>query len=644
MCGIAGVVSLEGRPVLDLGRTLDVMNDLQQHRGPDGEGTWLHQKGHVGLAHRRLSIIDLAGGSQPMADGSGNWLVFNGEIYNYVELREAIGVHNFRTSSDTEVILRAYAKWGENCLERFRGMFAFALWDEARGRLFCARDRFGIKPFYYCQVGHAMYFASEAKALLPFLERIQTDLAALKEYLAFQLCLDGKTLFRNVRELPCAHSLIAGANRIEVRRYWQVYYEVDFKHTELYFREELTRLLRDSVEIHKRSDVPIGAYISGGLDSSLVACLAAGRGSPGFEGFTGKFSYGKQFDESPYACAVADSCGFPLHQVDIVPEDFTEHIARVIYHLDYPVAGPGSFPQFMVSRLASQRRKVVLGGQGGDEIFGGYVRYLIAYFEQCIKAAIDGTSNNGTFVVTYESIIPNLSTLREYKPLLQEFWKDGLFDDLDRRYFRLINRAPSLGDEINWDMLDGYDVYDSFRTIFRADNVKKEAYLDAMTHFDFKTLLPALLHVEDRVSMAHGLESRVPFLDHPLVEFAATMPADVKFKNGSMKHVLRSVASSFVPSVIVNRKDKMGFPVPLTEWIKGDARGFVVDVLSSKKALQRDVVNNRIAVSRLGSEPQFSRKIWGLLSLELWQQQFHDREASFKSLVRQPDLICNKAA
>ena len=200
----------------------------------------------------------------------------------------------------------------------------------------------------------------------------------------------------------------------------------------------------------------------------------------------------------------------------------------MIYHLDYPVAGPGSFPQYIVSRLAAQHMKVVLGGQGGDEIFGGYARYLLAYFEQCIKAAIDGTMDAGNFIVTYQSIIPQLATLREYKPLMQQFWREGLFEDLDARYFRLIDRAPDLGTAIDWAALGEYSPFETFRTIFRADNVRKESYFDSMTHFDFKTLLPALLHVEDRVSMAHSLESRVPFIDTEVVEFAARLPADVK--------------------------------------------------------------------------------------------------------------------
>ena len=314
------------------------------------------------------------------------------------------------------------------------------------------------------------------------------------------------------------------------------------------------------MNIHKRSDVPIGGYISGGMDSSIIACLATQGGDGGFEGFTGKFSFDRRYDESRYARAVAESRHFPLHEIDITAADFVENLPRILYHLDYPVAGPGSFPQYMVSQLASRRRKVVLGGQGGDEIFGGYVRYLIAYFKQCIKAAIDGTMDNGNFIVTYESIIPNLVTLREYKPMLQEFWRQGLFEDLDQRYFRLVNRAPTLGDEINWELLQGIEVFATFQKIFRADNVEKESYFDSMTHFDFKTLLPALLHVEDRVSMAHGLESRVPFLDHPLVEFAATMPSNIKFKDGSMKHVLRKAMTPLLPKAVVERKDKMGFP------------------------------------------------------------------------------------
>lgn len=634
MCGIAGVLNLSLAEIPNLSGRIRAMNHLLEHRGPDGEGAWQHARHHVGFAHRRLSIIDLSTGDQPMTDAAGNWITYNGEIYNYIELRDELGAENFQTTSDTEVILQSYRKWGADCVNHLRGMFSFAIWDEAQQQLFVARDRFGIKPFYYTKIGDTFYFASEVKALLPFVTRIETDLEGFKDYLAFQFCLAGKTLFRNINELLPGHILLIRKGAIEVRRYWEVYYELDFDHTPKYFEEKLQALLPESVNLHLRADVPVGTYLSGGLDSSSIASLASMQSNGNFAGFTGKFSFSPDYDESLYARALAEWRGFSLYEIDITAADFIENIRKVIYHLDYPVAGPGSFPQYMVSQLAARHRKVVLGGQGGDEIFGGYTRYLIAYFEQCIKAAIDGTINSGNFIVTYESIIPNLTALHNYKPMLQEFWREGLFEDMDKRYFRLINRAPLLQDEIHWNLLGDYSPFETFQTIFNGQNVGKESYFDRMTHFDFKTLLPALLQVEDRVSMAHGLESRVPFLDHPLVEFAATMPADIKFKDGTMKQVLKNAMRPVLPDVIVERKDKMGFPTPLTEWLKGEAHDFVQDVFSSPRALERDLINNKLVLDGLAREPKFGRKAWGLLCLELWQQEFHDRESEFKSLIQ----------
>ena len=634
MCGIAGFIALKSHPVQYAEQHLRVMNHLQSHRGPDGCGTWLHSRQHVGLAHRRLSIIDLSeAAAQPMTDSGGNWVAFNGEIYNYLELREELGIENFRTTSDTEVILHAWRKWGEECVNHFRGMFAFALWDEARHCLFCARDRFGIKPFYYCTSGDTLYFASEAKALLPFVDGIETDLEGFKDYLAFQFCLAGKTLFKGIQELLPAHCLVVTAGTVRSRRYWEVYYNLDFDHTPKYFEERISELLTESISYHLRSDVPLGAYVSGGLDSSSIASIAIRNISTPFAGFTGKFALGPDYDESSYARIVGEANGFPVHELEITAADFVNNIQKVIYHLDCPVAGPGSFSQYMVSALAAKHRKVVLGGQGGDEIFGGYARYLIAYFEQCIKAAIEGTTHTGNFIVTYESIIPNLMSLKQYKPLLQEFWRDGLFDEMDCRYFRLINRAPHLGDEVRWNCLGDYSPQEAFRQIFSSSNVGKKSYFDLMTHFDFKTLLPALLQVEDRVSMAHGLESRVPLLDHPLVEFAATIPADSKFRDGEMKHIFKKAIKRFLPDAIHNRTDKMGFPTPLNQWIKNDAHDFTRDILTSQAALGRELVNNRTVMEKIATESKFGRNIWGLLSLELWQQTFHDREHEYKKLL-----------
>jgi asparagine synthase (glutamine-hydrolysing) len=637
MCGIAGFMAISGGAIAHPEIALDAMGELIAHRGPDGFGRWNDDARRVGLVHRRLAIIDLtSGGAQPMHGPNGTVISYNGEIYNFIELRDQlVDGWAFKSNSDTEVILAAYDRWGEDCVEHLRGMFAFAIWDERKKKLFAARDRFGIKPFHYTVQKGVLYFASEAKALLPFLSEIDTDADALSEYLTFQYTIGEKTLFKGIFTLLPGHMLRAENGSFSTRRYWDVRYEVDFDHSPAFFERRFTELLSDSMRVHLRSDVPVGGYVSGGLDSSLIALLAAKLDHRSRDAFHGRFLEYPGYDESHYAATVAELADMSLHKLDITAEDFRTHIGDVIYHLDFPVAGPGSFPQFMVSALAAKHLKVVLGGQGGDELLGGYARYLVAYFEQSIKAAIDGTYQNGHYVVTFESILPNLGLLREYKPLIQEFWRDGLFQDLDRRYFRLVDRSTDMVGEVDWTALNKNAVFESFRAIFNnQDNVKKEAYFDKMTHFDFKCLLPALLHVEDRMSMAHGLESRVPLLDHPLVEFLATVPADVKFMGGQMKQLMKSSYKETLPKALLERRDKMGFPVPLKEWFDGDLKGFVLDVFGEQRLKHRPFFNSDVVLSSFGDQSRFSRKTWGLLSLELWHQRFHDRAAEFRAMVK----------
>ena len=634
MCGIAGIVNLRGQPVRGLARALSVMGDLLNHRGPDNADQWVSESGDVGLVHRRLSIIDLSdSGNQPMFGVSGDVIVHNGEVYNYRELQQSLAAHwPFTSNSDTETILAAYDRHGAACVDHLRGMFAFAIWDGQR--LFCARDRFGIKPFYYATVGDLFMFASEAKALVPFLGAVETDAGAFAEYATFQYTIGEATLFKGVNRLLPAYTLTVEAGHIETRRYWDVVYEIDYEHQQGFFQERLRELLDDSVNMHLRSDVPVGAYLSGGIDSSLIAALASRRDPANSQAFHGKFTCHSGYDESTFARAAAEHAGKNYLEVDINAVDFLDEIEKVIYQLDYPVAGPGSFPQYMVSRLASQHVKVVLGGQGGDEVFGGYARYLLAYFEQCIRAAIDGTYKEGNFVVTAESIIPNLGVLQEYIPLIRMFWRDGLFGRLDDRYFRLIDRSADVGDEFDWSLLDVDRVRESYGAVFNnIRNVRHESYFDSMTHFDFKCLLPALLHVEDRMSMAHGLESRVPMLDHPLIEFLATVPADVKFQGGKMKHLLKQTYSDVIPEQIVNRRDKMGFPVPLSEWFADDLRDFVNDLFRSKAASSRPYINAKAILAGLDSAEKFSRKLWGLVSLELWHRTYHDQASRFAALL-----------
>jgi asparagine synthase (glutamine-hydrolysing) len=635
MCGIAGAISLNTNKINQLAHYLTVMDKLQKHRGPDGSGYFINKNETLGFAHQRLSIIDLSTGNQPMTDAYGNTICYNGEIYNYIELKKELTGYDFKTTSDTEVILAAYKKWGKNCVSYLRGMFAFVIWDETKNEVFVARDRFGIKPFYYTVQKNVFYFASEVKTLLPFIDELHINTTALKDYLYFQLYLGAYTLINDVIELSPAHTLNIRDGNLKIEKYWEVYYNLDFSKSPKYFEERLHELIYESIHLHTRSDVPIGAYVSGGIDSSIIASVAS-KTSPNkesFLGFTGKFTHSQLYDESEYARKLAAKASIQLHEVDITSHDFIDSIEKVIYHLDYPVAGPGSFPQYHVSKLAAQHRKVILGGQGGDEIFGGYTRYLIAYFEQCIKGAIENTLHNGNFVVTYESIIPNLVSLQNYKPLLKEFFKEGLFNPIDERYFRLINRAPDLTNEIKWSELGEYKPFDAFAKIFNGTNVGKESYFDKMTHFDFKTLLPALLQVEDRMSMAHGIESRVPFLDHPLIEFAATMPADIKFKNGTLKMILTNTMRNELPTEILERKNKMGFPVPLNDWLGNELKEFVGDLFNSQQAKTRGYFNNNEILKGLNTENKFGRKAWGLLSLEIWYKQFYDNHSKFKQLL-----------
>ena len=645
MCGIFGIYQFEKKLKQDeLFASLGVMRDLLKHRGPDGHDAWVDNNGKLGLGHVRLAILDLSpAGLQPMHAPNGTVIVFNGEIYNYIELRDSLkDSWEFRTNTDTEVILALYAKYGVGCLEYLRGMFAFVIWDPTNDTFFCARDRFGIKPFYYTSNKDKFIFASETKAILPFLDRLETNKDSLGEYLIFQYQIGTQTLFKDIEQLLPGHYMIIQNNKQFIKRYWELHYEPDFYHTEKFFYERLNELLLESVNLHLRSDVPVAAYLSGGIDSSLIATLANNIQGSVSGLFHGRFSI-PGYDESNYANSVAKHIGQNLQIADITHNDFIENINKVIYHLDFPVAGPGSFPQFMVSKLAGEKVKVILGGQGGDELFGGYARYLIGYFEQCINAAIEDTYHNGNFVVTPESIIPNLKTLKEYKPLLKQFWKEGLFESLDKRYLRLINRAVDFGAEIDNKQLNFDLISQNFCAIFNGSNVHKASYFDKMTHFDLKCLLPALLQVEDRMSMASGLESRVPMLDHKLAEFVASIPADIKFKGGKMKHLLKSVFGNHLPKELMERRDKMGFPVPLKEWFSGDLKEFVFDIFN-RDTVERPLMNKKEILNSLGNnELSFSRKSWGLLSLELWYQNFHDRHHEFKKLLTQQPIKLKRA-
>ncbi|MBM3222728.1 MAG: asparagine synthase (glutamine-hydrolyzing) [Candidatus Tectomicrobia bacterium] len=630
MCGIAGVCMIEGRELFS--NTLPRMLETMAHRGPDGDGMWIDPRGSCGLGHKRLAIIDPEGGHQPLTNEDETvWVTFNGCIYNYQDIARLLRQkgHIFRTHSDTEVIVHAYEEWGTECVSRFNGMWAFALWDTKRQRLFCSRDRVGVKPFYYTWDGKAFAFASEIKALLAYdATTAHANLDGLRQYLTFQFCLEDTTLFHGIKKLLPGHNLVLTPGMAPVVScYWDMQFDIDHQHDEAYFIDQLEWLLEDAVRLRLRSDVPLGAHLSGGLDSSTVVCLMRLLlGDAPIKTFTGAFREGEAFDESRYAKAVAQTVNTEYLETYLHADDFAQSIAKIIWHMDEPAAGPGVFPQYWVSKLASANVKVVLGGQGGDELFIGYARYLIAYLEECIKGAIEDSAHRGHYVATLETIIPSLPSLEQYTPMLKDFWREGLFGEQAQRYFRLMDRFTDSQPILQADFqaqLDPQQTFEEFRTIFNSHGAT--AMINRILCFDLKTHLQALLQVEDRTSMAWGLESRVPLLDYRLIEFITSVPPVIKFKNGRLKSLFLQAVQHLVPKEVLQRKDKMGFPVPLNQWFKHELRTFVADFLLSQRCRERGIFNPTAIEAALSRSQPFSRALWGALCVELWHRQFIDQ-------------------
>jgi asparagine synthase (glutamine-hydrolysing) len=625
MCGLVGIVHRNGKPVSR--DTLVQMLTVLHHRGPDEDGYMIDRA--VGFGHKRLTVIDTVSGSQPM-DADDLTIVFNGEIYNYIELRDELIQlgHVFRTKSDTEVILRMYLQFGEACVARLNGMFAFLIYDRRRQWILAARDHLGVKPLYYHRHSDGLIFASEIKALLQYPDlRVQPEHSAIRDYLIFQFVLGEGTLFKDIIKILPGHYQVTQLPDLTTRSvcYWKPRFHVDLAHTEKYFMDELRALVEDSARIQMRSDVPLGTYLSGGLDSSIVTTLASRQSKTPIKTFTGAFAEGPEFDESSYAREVASACNAQSFVVFPNEMEFVDALPRLIWHMDEPAAGPGLFPQYILACAARKEVKVVLGGQGGDEIFGGYARYVVAYLEQALKGAIFETNEEKEHIVSLQSVLPNLPALQQYSPMLKEFWREDIFAPMDRRYFRLIDRSSGALQLFSEDFRAGFDreaAFERFQAIFNHPDTK--SYYNKMTHFDMVTSLPALLHVEDRVSMAASLESRVPLLDYRIVDLVASMPAPLKFKGAEMKYAIKRAIGDILPARILNRKDKMGFPVPLHLWARGRAKEFMRDTLLSRECRFRGLYDTPAVEKLLDGEQPFGRRLWGLLNLELWYQQFMD--------------------
>jgi asparagine synthase (glutamine-hydrolysing) len=628
MCGIAGFAD---RNIHDTWRRgsagadgaaalLRGMCDAIRHRGPDDEG--MHVAPGAAIGMRRLSIIDLATGHQPIHnEDSTVWVVFNGEIYNYAPLRaelEARG-HRFYTASDTETIVHAYEQWGQGAFARLRGMFAIAIWDSRDGTLLLARDRVGIKPLHYTVAGDRLYFGSEIKSILAAIEAPALDLAALDHYLSFLYTPRDATIFAGIRKLPPGHALRWRRGEIDVTRYWQMPADERMPASEGEAVEALREVLRDAVRSHLMSEVPLGAFLSGGVDSSLVVALMAEASPRPISTFSIGFD-DPQFDELDHARVVARHFGTDHHEFVVKP-DALAIIDDIIEHFDEPFGDWSAIPTWYVSEMARRHVTVVLSGDGGDELFGGYDRY----FPHPRVAAFDRWSPPGTRAVA-SLVWPRLPHGATGKNFLRRVSRDP-----QGRYLDEIGCFQ--GDE-----KDALLTADLRRRLGRSDAEERLGshfgrfaglpWHGQMMRFDFETYLPEdILTKVDRMSMAHSIESRVPLLDNEVVEFAARVPASLKVRNGRRKHILKEAAAGLVPAEVLTRR-KQGFGVPVGTWFRGDLREFFSDVLLSTRARQRGYFEpafvDRIVREHVTGRRDHQLHLWALVVFELWHRHCLD--------------------
>jgi asparagine synthase (glutamine-hydrolysing) len=626
MCGIAGFADItrrDGTITADRSR-LEAMCDVMRHRGPDDDGVYVEPGVAIGM--RRLSIIDLSTGHQPIHNEARTvWVVFNGEIYNYRELREALEAagHRFYTASDTETIVHGYEEWGEQVFSRLRGMFGIAIWDAREQTLLVARDRAGIKPLYYGEGRGRLFFASEAKCLLvnPEIDR-EIDPAALDHYLAYLYTPRDRAIFRGIRKLSPGHYLRLRGGRVSVERYWQLPVVESFRGSEAEALDELERTLAAAVESHMLSDVPLGAFLSGGIDSSLVVALMARASRRPVKTFSIGFD-DSEFNELPHARRVADYLGTEHHEFVVQP-DATRILDRLIWHFDEPFADSSAIPTWYVSELARQHVTVVLSGDGGDELFGGYDRYLPHPRVQSFDRLAAGVGR--AMAAAAWRALPHGARGKNF---LRHVSRDEQGRYLDSvTFFHADERKSLLSPDVRV-ALEAWDAESFFRAPF--DRLSRLPFAAQMMAFDFETYLPEdCLTKVDRMSMAHSIESRVPLLDHVVIEFAASLPAAMKIGSGRRKHLLKELAFRLVPRELLERP-KQGFGVPIGHWFRGPMRDVFADVLTSASTRQRGYFNavfvDRILDEHLSGRRDHSLRLWQLVVFELWHRQYASHAA-----------------
>ncbi|MGQ9670746.1 MAG: asparagine synthase (glutamine-hydrolyzing) [Desulfosoma sp.] len=671
MCGIAGIWHRDGSPVD--AHLLVRMTRTLTHRGPDDEGYYLHGSlwsptqstsreaaacafplGHaslpdlnpspfpglgpprlrdvtrssIALGHRRLSIIDLDAGRQPLANEDGTvWVAFNGEIYNFQNLRtELVGQgHVFRTRTDTEVIVHAYEEWGTDAVQRFRGMFAIALWDERKERLWLVRDRMGKKPLYYAQLGATIYFASEIKAILAALgDTPPLDETALSDYLSLQYIPAPKTIYRNIRKLPPGHEALVSASSMTLRAYWDLSFEPSVSdHSEKEVADALYDLLQEAVRLRLVSDVPLGAFLSGGVDSSAVVALMAASSQEPVITNTIAFD-SKHYDEGPVARQVARHFHADHHEFQVTPQCWPM-IDTLAWHYDEPFADPSAVPTYYVSKMARRVVTVALSGDGGDENFAGYSRYRFDVVENQVRRWLPG--------IVRRRVLGALAGLFPHRPNVPRFLRAGtvlsnMARDPADAYFTSISGMPAADKQglLNGSCrhaLQGYSTVELFRELYRK--APAQDHLSRLQYIDIKTYLPEdILTKVDRASMAVSLEVRCPILDHVVVEFAARIPWHWKLNGLRGKHIFKKALRRCLPAAVLDRSKK-GFAVPVGAWFRGELKEHARSWILKGEGTRGFLDGNRVAA--MWNEHQESRRdrsmeLWTILMFNAWAKRF----------------------
>jgi len=631
MCGIYGQLTTSELDV----RHAEESTDFLSHRGPDERGTVL--RGNVFLGMRRLSIIDLSGGHQPIWNEDQTCCaVYNGELYNFLELRPELESRGylFRTRSDTEVVLRAYEEWGPDCLRRFNGMFALAIWDEGASRLFLARDRIGEKPLYYYHDSDRLIFGSEIKAILadPVVPR-RLNPRGLANFLCVGHAVAPETIYQNIYKLLPGHYLIAQGGQVRTSQYWDVGDEpqlpVGSILTEAGYAERILSLLDDSVRRRMVADVPVGAFLSGGVDSSTIVALMKRHASGPVRTFSLGFNIGgTYYNELSDANVVAKYLGTEHHELYAEHVDLVQTLRVLVYHYDEPFADPAAFPLYLLSRFAREHVKVVLSGDGGDELFGGYQRYAVDRFASFYQRLPEVLTKN-----LIPALAGKLPSLRRNKYIFRTL---GLADRA-RRYVSWLTmftpemQAELLGADLRAAVV-GHDPGGPHYAYYHALNGNTaNDHLNRLMYVDLKTMLvDGYMEKTDKATMACGLEARVPLLDHRLVELAFQIPGHFKISGGSSKRILKRAVRDLLPLSVL-RKPKHGFAVPLDPWFRGELKDFSFEVLLDARTRQRGYFNmdfiERLWREHVGGHAVWTEHLWILLNFELWHRAYLDGEA-----------------